>query len=444
MPGRVMTLGRSWCSRSMAKSTTIAQTKISRAASSGPTGVTATVTAKSRPVTSSTSGYCTEIGARQRAHRPRRTSQLSTGTFSNQRSSRPQLPQADGGNTTDLPRGSLKLTTFRKLPMTRPKRPAMIQAPGPAVISGLQSSAAATAARRRRARFDRRGRAHTAHRRDRRGCRAARRQRRPPATSPARGRAAAAACATRAAQPVDLVERAQLQQTDLGGAAQPVHVGGIAQFAPQRAGGVAIAADEQRGAGQGAEPVGRAGHLAGLVEVPAGRRVVLQPPEVHEADVVRVLPALGSMAPALLEQGEPEVGPARARRGRPRSGRSRRAVPPRRNWDRAWWSCRAADTAATTARPGCRRPVGPAPAVRPRRGPPRGSNRGRRRCRRRRGPSGAPARATAPTSIGGASGAGGETRSRSICSPITAASNRPIASQGTAGRDAAASDVALT
>ena len=46
--------------------------------------------------------------------------------------------------------------------------------------------------------------------------------------------------------------------------------------------------------------------------------------------------------------------------------------------------------------------------------------------------------------IGGASGAGGETRSRSICSPITAASNRPIASHGTAGRDAVAGDVALT
>ena len=46
--------------------------------------------------------------------------------------------------------------------------------------------------------------------------------------------------------------------------------------------------------------------------------------------------------------------------------------------------------------------------------------------------------------IGGASGAGGETRSRRTCSPITAASSRPIASQGTAGRDAAASDVALT
>ena len=57
-------------------------------------------------MTSSTSGYCIEIGALQRAHLPRRTTQLTTGMFSNQRSSRLQLPHADGGDTTDLPRGS--------------------------------------------------------------------------------------------------------------------------------------------------------------------------------------------------------------------------------------------------------------------------------------------------------------------------------------------------
>ena len=72
----------------MAKSTTRAHPNSSRAASSVPIGVTATVATNSSPVTSSTSGYCTEIGALQRAHRPPSIAQLTIGMFSNHRSSR--------------------------------------------------------------------------------------------------------------------------------------------------------------------------------------------------------------------------------------------------------------------------------------------------------------------------------------------------------------------
>ena len=105
-PGSVMELGRIWCSRSMPKSTTSPQTKIRRAASSGPAGVNHVTSTKSRAVVASTRGYCTEIGALQRAHFAPRTTQLTMGMFSNQRSSRPQPPQAEAGHTTDLPRGS--------------------------------------------------------------------------------------------------------------------------------------------------------------------------------------------------------------------------------------------------------------------------------------------------------------------------------------------------
>ena len=89
-------------------------------------------------------------------------------------------------------------------------------------------------------------------------------------------------------QQVDLVERAQLRQPDLGRCARSQSTSAVVvQFAPQRAGGVAIAAGEQRRAGQGLEPVGGAGHRAGAFEVAGRGRVVLEPPVVDEADVVR-------------------------------------------------------------------------------------------------------------------------------------------------------------
>jgi xanthine/CO dehydrogenase XdhC/CoxF family maturation factor len=82
--------------------------------------------AHSSAVASSISGYCTEIGARQPRHRPRSASQATTGTFSNQRSPRPQVGQREGGRTTDS-FGSAphrRMQTLRKLPTTAPSTPA--------------------------------------------------------------------------------------------------------------------------------------------------------------------------------------------------------------------------------------------------------------------------------------------------------------------------------
>jgi hypothetical protein len=64
---------------------------------------------------------------------------LTMGTFSHARSCRPQPGQRDRGETTDSPRGSRWITTFRKLPMHAPTRNAVEAAmtaalAGPAVI----------------------------------------------------------------------------------------------------------------------------------------------------------------------------------------------------------------------------------------------------------------------------------------------------------------------
>ena len=66
MPGRVITLGRIWCSRSTAKSTIERAAEHEPGGQERPGGVTATTATNSSAVTSSTSGYCTEIGALQR------------------------------------------------------------------------------------------------------------------------------------------------------------------------------------------------------------------------------------------------------------------------------------------------------------------------------------------------------------------------------------------
>src|SRR5262245_27989183 len=61
------------------------------------------------------------ILALQRRQRPRRTSQLTTGTRSSGPSSSPQLPHAEPGVTIDLPCGTRSTTTVRNDPMTRPR-----------------------------------------------------------------------------------------------------------------------------------------------------------------------------------------------------------------------------------------------------------------------------------------------------------------------------------
>src|SRR5271157_1150041 len=76
--------------------------------------------AHSAPTASSTSGYRQPIQAWQREHRPRRASQLISGTFSHQASVRQQLRQWERGLTTLSPSGQRLRHTFRKLPKASP------------------------------------------------------------------------------------------------------------------------------------------------------------------------------------------------------------------------------------------------------------------------------------------------------------------------------------
>src|SRR5579859_3094369 len=84
------------------------------------------IKAQRSPVASSTSGYWIEIGSPQLRHRPRSTTQESTGTLSYQATPAPQRGQRDGGRTTDC-LGSApqrRMHTLRKLPNTAPTTPA--------------------------------------------------------------------------------------------------------------------------------------------------------------------------------------------------------------------------------------------------------------------------------------------------------------------------------
>ena len=65
-----------------------------------------TAAAKITPVASSTSGYRSEIGRRQRRQRPRSAIQERTGTLSNQRMGAPQEGQDELGRTSDIPLGT--------------------------------------------------------------------------------------------------------------------------------------------------------------------------------------------------------------------------------------------------------------------------------------------------------------------------------------------------
>src|SRR4051794_38398552 len=72
-------------------------------------------------VRASTIGYLRLIAASQLRHLPRSSSQLRTGMLSRGAMNVPQLGQADGGRTTDSPRGTRQTTTFRNDPITSPR-----------------------------------------------------------------------------------------------------------------------------------------------------------------------------------------------------------------------------------------------------------------------------------------------------------------------------------
>src|SRR6476469_5665330 len=86
-----------------------------------------TMNAQMSAVSSSISGYWTEIGAWQPRQRPRSTNQNTMGMLSYHRSPMPHLGQCDGGRTIDS-FGSApqrRMQTLRKLPISAPNTPAM-------------------------------------------------------------------------------------------------------------------------------------------------------------------------------------------------------------------------------------------------------------------------------------------------------------------------------
>src|SRR5215207_905295 len=71
------------------------------------------------------------MGALQQRALPRSSSQPKTGRLSNARIGAPQLVQWEAGKATLSPRGKRWMTTFKKLPKTRPSEtPTLIQNQG--------------------------------------------------------------------------------------------------------------------------------------------------------------------------------------------------------------------------------------------------------------------------------------------------------------------------
>src|SRR6202790_5736817 len=77
---------------------------------------------KMSPVANSTSGYMGEMGSPQLRHLPRRSSQPKTGMLSYGLIGLRQRGEREPGETMERPSGMREMQTFRKLPMTMPKR----------------------------------------------------------------------------------------------------------------------------------------------------------------------------------------------------------------------------------------------------------------------------------------------------------------------------------
>src|SRR5690606_13592791 len=101
--GSVSESGNSCVRRSMPDSATRKQVSRQAPKPCQPKPNCQTQAAHSSAVTSSTSGYCTEIGALQLRHLPRSASQLNTGMFSYHDSWWPQWGQCE--RSTTIPGG---------------------------------------------------------------------------------------------------------------------------------------------------------------------------------------------------------------------------------------------------------------------------------------------------------------------------------------------------
>ena len=252
-------------------------------------------------VSASTIGYCIEIGSPHVRHRPRRTSQARTGTFSYQASSRPQRAQAEAGQTIDRPRGQAIDADVEEAADDSPEQGGYRGHGRHASVTRRAASAAwarpagGTAVRTSRATRGRARRSRTACPRDPPGFRASAPARTSASQSdggvPRLRREPIRALLER----IDVVEGLELQQPLLRVTAEPVHFGGLANGLPHdpgRCGGRrlrarVVAASER-------SHHGAPGDLAGPFEPLGGGRIVLAPPVVHESGVEHVLPFIGS------------------------------------------------------------------------------------------------------------------------------------------------------
>src|ERR1035437_3413393 len=113
----MMTLGRRRTSRSISASAIPTAAKYHHAGHDhGSFGNNSTTATKAAAVPASTRGYRAEMGAPHERHLPRRTSHDNMGTLSRGRMGVSHLGHALPGLTSDLPRGTLQITTFKKEP----------------------------------------------------------------------------------------------------------------------------------------------------------------------------------------------------------------------------------------------------------------------------------------------------------------------------------------
>src|SRR2546426_1176341 len=123
IPGSVIAFGMIWSWRSMA---VIAMSAARSAAATmkravGPNAAYAVRNAA--PVSASTTGYRQEIDIAQARQRPRRSANERSGRLSYHAIGVPQRGHAERGRQRLRRSGRRAITTFRKLPMTRPRRP---------------------------------------------------------------------------------------------------------------------------------------------------------------------------------------------------------------------------------------------------------------------------------------------------------------------------------
>src|SRR5438132_1057789 len=139
IPGSVIAFGMIWSRRSMA---VIAMSAARSAAATTKRAVGPNATYADRnaaPVTASTSGYRQAISIAQARQRPRRSAKESSGRLSCHAIGAPQPGHAEPGRQRLRRSGRRTITTFKRLPMARPRRPTVVSAATGAASASARS-----------------------------------------------------------------------------------------------------------------------------------------------------------------------------------------------------------------------------------------------------------------------------------------------------------------